>query len=130
MTTQILEAGDWSLLLPDEWSADQVDDSIVIGDRDGVGTLEISELRKESGLFEAIDLEAIMDQALSWHAITLGSFTGWEASLIEEETAIREWALHAGGVMLYVTYSCDLPNRTLDDAAVDEILATLCYAAP
>lgn len=122
---RVLETGDWSLLLPDEWQAEQDEDSIFIGDRDGVGCIEISELRKERGEFTSADLEELIDDPRGWQPVSLGSFCGRGNSLVEEDAAIREWYVYAGDLLLYITYSCAADNRGLDDAAVDEILATL-----
>lgn len=122
---RVLETGDWSLLLPDEWHAEQDEESIVIGDRDGVGCIEVSELRKAQGAFGAADLEALIDHPQDWQPVRLGNFSGLGNSLVEDDAAIREWYVYAGDLLLYVTYSCAIENRGLDDAAVDEILATL-----
>ena len=126
---RVLETADWSLLLPAEWQAEQDDESIVIGDRDDVGCIEISELRKEHGDFTSADLEELIDSPRDWQPARLGSFSGLGNSLVEDDAAIREWYVHAGALLLYITYSCELENRGLDDAAVDEILATLSVAA-
>ena len=42
-----------------------------------------------------------------------------------EDAAIREWYVADGAMLLFITYSCDLDNRGMDDAAVDELLDTL-----
>lgn len=125
---KVLEAGDWSLLLPPEWSADRDGDGILIGDQDGIGCLEISELRRESGAADRSDLEALKDPAVAWQATSCGSFSGWTGSFEEDGDALREWILASEDVALYITYSCDAENRGLDDAAVDELLDTLRYA--
>lgn len=126
---RVLEAGDWSLLLPDEWFAEQEDDAIIIGDRDGVGCLEISELRSERGHFSDEEVREIAELGDEGSSVTVGSFSGLHAAFVEEDAALREWYLSAEGLMLYVTYSCDLDNQGLDDAVVDEIIGTLRYAA-
>ena len=126
---RVLEAGDWGLLLPDEWQAEQDDDAIVIGDRDGVGCIEISELHKDSGDFTAEDLQQFVPDTTKWESTKRGSFKGITTSLIEDDVAIREWYVYAGRVLLYITYSCEADNEGLDDAAVDDILDTLRMAA-
>lgn len=125
---KVLEAGDWSLLLPAEWSAEREDDVILVGDRDGVGCLEISALVPETPLGKTIDTGAFQDPDLEWSPVTCGSFRGVRASFHEDGAALREWVLTCGELLLYVTYSCDESNRGLDDAAVDELLDTLRYA--
>lgn len=123
---KVLETGAWSLLLPPEWEAERDEDSVLIADRDGVGCLEISELRKESGNFSESDLDALgLDASLAWKPVRIGPLAGLCAALVEDDAAIREWYLYAGAMLLYITYSCDLENQGMDDAAVDEILATL-----
>jgi hypothetical protein len=126
---RVLEAGEWGLLLPDEWQADQEDDAIVIGDRDGVGCIEISELYKEDGDFSAEDLALFTAGESVWTPVKLGSFVGFGTQLTEEGAAIREWYLYAQHLLLYVTYSCDIENAGMDDAAVDDILDTLRMVA-
>ncbi|WP_439102493.1 hypothetical protein [Congregibacter sp.] len=122
---RVLEAGDWGMLIPDEWQAEQEDDAIVIGDRDGVGCIEISELHKESGDFRREDLNQFLADVSEWTPDRKGSFEGLTASVVEDGAALREWYLFAGALLLYITYSCDEDNQGLDDAAVDDILDTL-----
>lgn len=125
---QVLETSNWSLILPPEWSAEQDDEGIVIGDRDEVGLIEISELRKESGAFADADLGQFTNAESVWTPQQLGSFKGLGSQGEEDGTALREWVVYAGDVLLYITYSCDLDNRGMDDAAVDELLETLRYS--
>jgi hypothetical protein len=125
----VLETEWWTLVLPPEWWADSQDDSILIGDRDEVGCIEVSTLHKEEGDFTADNLREIAeegaDTSLAWRAVTLGDFKGLAGQFVEEDAAIREWYLANGPVMVFITYSCDLENQGMDDAAVDEILDTL-----
>jgi len=125
---KVLEAGDWSLLLPPEWEAERDGDSILIGDRDGVGCLEISELRRESGVFGAADLEQIRDAGVAWTPADCGSFSGCYGAFEEDDAAVREWLLACEDLLLYLTYSCAADNRGLDDGAVDDLLDTLRFA--
>lgn len=124
---RILEAGDWSLLLPGEWSAERDEDIIVIGDQDDVGVLEISELHKDEGEFNATDLSTLAENGSTLDPVKIGSFEGGYTEFIEDDTALREWYLYTEDLLLYITYSCDADNRGLDDAIIDEILATLRF---
>lgn len=125
----VLETEWWTIGVPPEWWADQEDDSILVGDRDDVGCIEISTLHKDEGAFTDAEVQAMArdngESDWSWEKIALGPFAGVSTHYLEEEDAVREWYLAAGGVLLFVTYSCDADNAGLDDAAVDEILATL-----
>lgn len=125
----VLETEWWTLAIPPEWWADSEEDSILVGDRDDVGCIEISTLHKEEGEFDSASVLAIAqsesEQPLEWRAAALGEFTGVSSSYVEEETAVREWYVANGPLLLFITYSCDEENRGMDDAAVDELLDTL-----
>lgn len=125
----VLETEWWSLAVPPEWWAEAEEDSILVGDHDDVGCIEISTLHKDSGEFDEELLRSIAveeaEQPVEWSGVTLGDFRGVEGSYLEEGVAIREWYVANGAMMLFVTYSCEEENRGMDDAAVDELLDTL-----
>lgn len=125
----VLETEWWTLAIPPEWWADSEEDSILVGDRDDVGCIEISTLHKESGEF---DLDTVRDiarseseQPLEWQTVALGEFSGVTGRYVIEQTAVREWYVARGALLLFITYSCDEENQGMDDAAVDELLDTL-----
>ena len=123
---RVLETQWWRLGLPDEWNAEQDDESILITDRDEVGTIEISQLLAEPGealpsIEELAKLNAEHDN-LEWSNCCCGDFDGVETDYLEEGAAIREWWLRAQSLTLFVTYVCDEDNQGLDDAIIDEIL--------
>ena len=125
----LVETEWWTLALPQEWWAEAEGDSVLVGDRDEVGCIEISTLRKEQGHFDADEVER-MARAESGAAgvintVTLGEFTGYTMAFRESGTAVTEWFLACGSLLLFVTYSCDEDNDGLDEAAVTEILDTL-----
>ena len=125
----ILQTEWWSMALPPEWWADQEEDSILIGDQDDVGVIEISTLQREDGNFSAAEVMQIArdnaEAGCTFGAVQRGDFTGQRTSFKEEDAALREGYLACDSVLLFVTYSCDLDNMGMDDAAVDEILDTL-----
>ena len=130
----VLETEWWTLAVPPEWWADSEEDSILVGDRDDVGCIEISTLHKEQGEFDPQMVRDIAtaesDQSLDWHKVALGEFAGVTGSFVEEDAAIREWYVANGSLLLFITYSCDEENRGMDDAAVDELLDTLMVVDP
>lgn len=125
----VLETEWWSMALPPEWWAEAEGDAILVGDRDGVGCIEISTLHCDAGTFEAGTVEELArsgeDAGLEWRHVQLGDFSGLASQLVEDGTAIRQWYVAAGALLLFMTYSCDEDNRGMDDAAVDELLDTL-----
>ncbi len=124
-----LETEWWSMALPPEWWADSEEDSILVGDRDEVGCIEISTLQREAGEFDDAEVASIAHresgQSLAWEPVVLGDFSGVTSRCVEESTAIREWYVANGALLLFITYSCDEDNAGMDDLAVDELLDTL-----
>lgn len=121
---------DWWLLdLPDEWEAEQDEETIVIGDEDGVGALEITTLTHETSDADFSDINALAKQIVpvtdAGKPIELGGMSGLYFQYQEEGDAVREWLLSDGEILLLVTYSCDAENAGLDDGTVDDILETL-----
>ena len=125
----VLETEWWTMAIPPEWWADSEEDSILVGDRDDVGCIEISTLHKEEGVFDLQSVREIAqsesEHPLDWRPVSLGDFGGVQSSYVEDQAAIREWYVSNGGMLLFITYSCDEENRGMDDAAVDELLDTL-----
>jgi len=130
----VLETEWWTLAVPPEWWADSEEDSILIGDRDDVGCIEISTLHKDEGGFDQRALadiaESEPEHSLDWQQVTLGEFSGLTSCFIEEDAAIRQWYVANGSMLLFITYSCDEDNGGMDDAAVDELLDTLMLVEP
>lgn len=121
---------DWWLLdLPDEWEAEQDEETIVIGDEDGIGALEITTLTRETSDADFSDINALAKQIVpvtsAGKPVELGGMSGLYFQYQEEGDAVREWLLSDGEILLLVTYSCDAENAGLDDGTVDDILETL-----
>ena len=129
----VLETEWWTMVVPPEWWAEAEEESILVGDQDDVGCIEISTLHKESGEFDSktiLDIaKAESEQPVDWASVQLGEFSGVRAHFVAEGSAIREWYVANGALMLFITYSCDEENAGMDDAAVDELLDTLMLAA-
>ena len=125
----IIETDYWCLMLPDEWSAEQSDDVVLITDQDGIGELAVTTLVRASGAGEEITATDIAEEESPevsvWHAAVYGGFTGVTGQFEESGSVITEWYLTYGDALLYITYACDEEDDGLDAAAVDEILSTL-----
>ena len=125
----VLETEWWTMAIPPEWWADSEEDSILVGDQDEVGCIEISSLHREEGEFDQEMVREIAqtesEQPLDWQPVKLGEFAGVSSSYVQDVTAIREWYVSNGALLLFITYSCAEENRGMDNAAVDELLDTL-----
>jgi hypothetical protein len=128
----VLETEWWTMVVPPEWWAEAEEESILVGDQDDVGCIEISTLHKESGEFDSktiLDIaKAESEEPVDWASVQRGEFSGVRAHFVAEGSAIREWYVAHGALMLFITYSCDEENAGMDDAAVDELLDTLMLA--
>lgn len=119
---------DWWLLdLPEEWEAEQDEETIVISDPDGIGALEITLL--ESHADNNVGLRAL---AVEWlpadvhgKEVSVGDFSGLYFQYEDEGDAVREWLLQADSLNLIVSYACDIEDAGMDDEVIDEILETL-----
>lgn len=121
---------DWWLLdIPDEWEAEQDEETIVIGDEDGVGALELTTLTREDSDVDFDDMDALSAQIVpvedKGKSVELAGMSGRYFQYKEEGDAVREWLLTDGEILLLITYSCDADNAGLDDGTVDDILDTL-----
>lgn len=128
-----IETDWWLLDLPEEWQAEQDDETIVITDEDGIGMLEITSLEPE-GDARGVDLKALARQLLpdsgAGAAARIGDFEGLYFQYQEEGDAVREWLVQCDGHVLLVSYACDVDDAGMDDAFVDEVLDTLERKAP
>ena len=126
---RVVETDWWMLDIPDEWEAEQDEETIVIGDEDGVGALELTTLTRESSDVDFSDMDALAGQIVPvdvpGQPAQLGGMAGRYFQYMEDGDAVREWLLSDGEILLLVTYSCDAENAGLDDASVDDILSTL-----
>lgn len=125
----VLQTEWWTMAIPPEWWAEADGDSILVGDRDAVGCIEISTLKRDYGEFDDGEVAGIAredaEQGAVFTPVALGDFNGLACSYIAEGAAVREWCVASGDLLLFITYSCDEDNRGMDDAAVDELLDTL-----
>jgi hypothetical protein len=123
-----IETDWWLLDLPEEWQAEQDDETIVITDDDGVGVLEITSLEQADGK-GGVDLKALAQQVLPENGggspARIGDFEGLYFQYQEEGDAVREWLVQCDGRVLLVSYSCDVDDAGMDDSFVDEVLDTL-----
>lgn len=124
----------WIIELPDEWQADQDEETILISDEDGVGEIAITTLEKTAGLVDDEELrqytEDLERQYGSGEVVEVAECQGYYFQYREEGDAVREWCLRWGKLLLLITYSCDEDNAGMDDSAVNEILATLFLKEP
>ncbi len=125
----VVESQWWIIELPDEWDADQDEDTILISDEDGVGEIAITTLEKETGLVDEAELQDYMNDVVEQFGpaelAQVAELDGYYIAYKEDGDAVREWYLRYDNLLVLITYSCDDENAGMDDGAVNEILDTL-----
>ena len=113
----------WALQLPEEWFAEQDDETIVITDADEVSIIEITTIRADSD--DAID-QLINDVApQETFQTSLSDLDALHYTMTDDGMFFREWLCPLDEVLLIISHGCDLTNKGFDDSTVDEILSTL-----
>ena len=124
-----LESQWWIIELPDEWDADQEDETIIISDEDGVSEIAITTLVKESGEVDDAELQSYCSDVVKDYgpgqAVQLEGLQGYYFAYQDQGDVVREWYLRHKAMLLLITYSCEQENAGMDDVAVDQILSTL-----
>lgn len=113
----------WSVLLPEEWFAEQDGETIVIVDEDEVSIIEITSLIPEKG--ETITSFLKESVAADAKKTTLAGLPAWYQEFEEDEMFWREWYCDAGEFVLVISHGTDASNKNMDDGSVDDILSTL-----
>jgi hypothetical protein len=129
----MIETDWWEMGLPDEWDAEQDDETILVMDEDGVGAIELSVLEKDEELTAVDWAELLSDLAPADCVPTITKLAECEAryvSFIDDEDAVRLWLVNGPDIVLVISYVCDASDRGMDDSAVDEILSTLAFVKP
>ncbi len=113
----------WALLLPAEWHAEQEDETVVITDSEEVSIIEISDVYLEEG--QAME-QLLSDLGVAQQYPTrLAELDVTYQEFDEEGMYWREWFVQLDVALLVISHGCDLANKGMDDASVDEILSTL-----
>ncbi|MCK5880919.1 MAG: hypothetical protein KAG18_03525 [Sinobacterium sp.] len=124
----VLETDFWALQLPDEWFAEQDDETIIISDESEVSTIELTSILADKN----ISKDDILADVLPDNAIktVLAEETAYYHELSEDGVFWREWVCELAEGVLLISHGMDEDNKGMDDASVDEILSTLAIALP
>lgn len=128
----------WKALLPDGWVGEpdgEEEAGVLLYNPDGPGELQITVTEKEDGLIDEEDLEYfaedLIQEDVPFKRVRVGEFQGlyfeFEEDGDEGEEFVREWYLAFDELFFYVTYTCDLVDRHVEDKAVHEILKSISF---
>src|SRR5690606_35502357 len=79
----------WSILLPEEWQAEQEGETIIITDDDEVSIIEMTPLMPEDGVTAAALLKSIAGN--DYHKTALAELDAYYKEFEEDEIFWREW---------------------------------------
>ena len=119
----------WSIELAPDWFAEREADCTSIWREDGVGALQISAYKYDSGLTPEDDLHDFMSGEFPADtpikSVTCGQFAGVGVEYeIDEKFWQKRW-LTSGPLLVFVTYNSDAKDRAVEVEAINEMLATL-----
>lgn len=128
--SQFIQTDFWEMELPEEWDAEQDEETILVSDADGVSLIELTALARpghsnnEDALAELA--QELLAEGITPDPVKLGAFEGWVFLFTDEEGAsYREWYLFHKDFVLLVSHGVDAEHAGWDDDVVDEMLATL-----
>jgi hypothetical protein len=124
----VLETDFWALQLPDEWFAEQDDETIIISDESEVSSIELTSVLAD----KTTSKDDILADVLPASAVktVLAEETAFYHELTEEGVFWRECVCELPQGILLISHGMDEDNKGMDDASVDEILSTLAIALP
>ncbi len=119
----------WSIDLLPGWAADEQPECVAFIRDDGLGALQISAYKHDSGTISAGDLDDFTKGEFPDNArlepVTYGALSGVGVDFITDGNFwLKQW-LHDGPLLLYATYNCDAADRAVELSDVNRMIATL-----
>ena len=126
---QQFESAWWSIELPTGWVGGREDTCASFWSENGVGALQISAYYRDAVAVTDSELYDFAKDELIEGATpqdsNCGEFNGITVSFFNGQKFWRKWWLRSDSLLLYVTYSCDVTDRTVESETVNRILTTL-----
>lgn len=128
--SQFIQTDFWEMQLPEEWDAEQDEETILVSDADGVSLIELTALARpghanaEDALKELA--QELLSQDIKPDPVKVGAFDGWVFHFSDDDGgSYREWYLFHSDFVLLVSHGSDSEHAGWDDDVVDEMLSTL-----
>ncbi len=113
----------WSILLPEEWEAEQDGETIIISDDDEVSVIEMTPLIPDDNVTSTELLQSIAGN--EYFKTALAELDAYYKEFEEDGMFWREWFCDAETFVIAISHGSDISNKNMDDSTVDEILSTL-----
>jgi hypothetical protein len=119
----------WSIEVAPGWFAEREAECVTFWREDGVGALQISAYKYDSGCVPDDDLHDFMkgefpDDARIQH-LSCGEFEGMGVDYVVDGKFWRKRWVRSDPLLIYVTYNSGYSAQAIESAAVDQMLATL-----
>ena len=119
----------WSMEVAFGCLADENPECVTFCREDGVGALQISAYKHESGIVPVDDVRDFIRDELPDEAVlqrvSCGEFIGSRIEYVEDGNFwLKRW-LHSGPLLLYVTYNSNAEDRLLEIDDVNRMITTL-----
>jgi len=126
-------SSNWSLQVAEGWDTCHDADCASIARRElGCGALQLSAALRDSEVtdgdlldFAAKEVEA----GLKGVPVLTSEFGGYLFTFVRDGAFWRRWYLRKGSLALFVTYNCNVEERGVEDADVDEMMVSLSTIA-
>lgn len=116
----------FAIELPQHWYAEQDEETVVISDEDDVSVIEMTVVPVAAG--QSVDELLGLLKPEQVFSSVLSELPAFYHEFVEDEVFWREWFCVLEQAVLIVSHGTDASNQGMDDASVDEILATLAPA--
>jgi hypothetical protein len=119
----------WSMDVAPGWLINEEPECITFCRADGVGALQISAYKHDSGLVKADDRrdfisEGACDESSLQH-MRCGEFTGSGVEYVaDDDFWLKRW-LYSGSLLLYITYNSNSKNWALEIDDVNQMISSL-----
>jgi hypothetical protein len=119
----------WSIVVAPNWVAEEDEYCVSFTNPNGVGALQISAYKHESGDVPEDDLRdsrlGQFPEELTAEPVVCGAFSGVGVDYIAEGRFWMKRLVHKRGLLLFVTYNCNAADRELEVAETAQMLDSL-----
>jgi hypothetical protein len=125
----VYESSRWSIELAPGWRATEDAECVTFCREDGVGALQISAYRHDSGKVPVDDLRDFTKdeypEGVTLQPASCGTFIGSGIEYVADcKFWLKRW-LHSGPLLLYVSYNSNVQHRAVEMDEVNQMIATL-----
>ena len=118
----------WQVNLPDDWSSESDEESVILFRENGVGELQISTTElEEEGTDELLYSLAAehLEAGADYDDVEFSAFKGITLDYEVDGEYCCEWYLMSGNLLVYATYACDANEEDKEEDVAELIMESL-----